>query len=55
MKTTEYILRSQTGRDVMACGDEARARARMAEMAERGTRLRLFKLTVTHSERELAA
>jgi len=53
MMQTEYVLRSLSGRDVLACGDEARARARMAEMAERGTRLRLFR--VTHREKELAA
>jgi hypothetical protein len=50
---TDYILRSQSGRDVFACEDEKRARARMSEMAARGTRLRLFK--VVRRERELAA
>ncbi len=50
---TDYILRSQSGRDVFVCQDEKRARARMDEMAARGTRLRLFK--IRHFERELAA
>lgn len=50
---TDYILRSQSGRDVFVCEDEQRARARMIDMASRGTRLRLFK--VVRKERELAA
>lgn len=50
---TDYVLRSQSGRDVFACGDEQRARQRLNEMAARGTRLRLFK--VMRRERELAA
>ncbi len=50
---TDYILRSQSGRDVFVCQDEQRARARMDEMAARGTRLRLFK--VERQEAELAA
>ena len=49
----EYALRSQSGRTVLTCGDEQRARARLAEMAARGTRLRLFK--ITHREQEMAA
>lgn len=51
--STDYILRSQTGRDVFVCEDEQSARRRMAEIAARGTRLRLFK--VVRKERELAA
>lgn len=49
----DYILRSQSGRDVYACQDEQRARERQAEVAARGTRLRLFK--VVRQEQELAA
>lgn len=50
---TEYALRSQSGRTVLTYADEQRARLRMAEMAKRGTRLRLFK--ITHREQEMAA
>lgn len=50
---TDYILRSQAGRDVFVCSDEQSARSRMADMALRGTRLRLFK--VVRQELELAA
>lgn len=50
---TDYILRSQTGRDVFVCQDEQSARRRIDEMAARGTRLRLFE--VVRRERELAA
>lgn len=50
---TDYILRSQSGRDVFACEDEQRARQHLNEMAARGTRLRLFK--VVRRERELVA
>lgn len=50
---TEYILRSQSGRNVMTCADEQRARQRQSEMAQRGVNLRLFR--VTHREKELAA
>lgn len=50
---TDYILRSQSGRDVFVCQDEQRARIRLNEMAARGTRLRLFK--VVRREKELAA
>lgn len=49
----QYVLKSQSGRPVFSCEDENRARARMSEMAARGTRLRLFRVVV--QEQEMAA
>ncbi len=50
---TDYILRSQSGRNVFVCQDEERARLQLQKLADRGTRLRLFR--VEHKESELAA
>ena len=49
----QYVLKSQSGRVVHSFADENRARARMSEMAARGTRLRLFRVVV--QEQEMAA